>query len=121
MNNKKNPFAAIGQAARSARETQSETELSPEPLPQVQPESSPESQPQVQLEPPIDETVPQKTNSRRRQAGKRSDPNYRQTTIYINLELDKKMKAAFLEDDIADFSEWVEKRIEEWLEERSKR
>lgn len=123
MNNKKNPFAAIGQAARSARET--EPELSPEPLPQVQPESSssetqhqvqpellPEPQPQVQPE-------PQKPKGRQ---GKRSDPNYRQTTVYINKDKEKKLKAAFLEDGIEDFSEWLEDQINQWLkhcEERS--
>lgn len=41
-------------------------------------------------------------------------PDYRQTTIYINKQIEKKMKAAFLEDGIEDFSQWVEERIEEF-------
>ena len=50
--------------------------------------------------------------------GKRSHPDYRQTTIYINKQIEKKMKVAFLEDEVEDFSQWVEERIEEWLKGR---
>lgn len=28
------------------------------------------------------------------------------------------MKAAFLEDEVEDFSQWIEERIEEWLKGR---
>ncbi|MEH2004354.1 hypothetical protein [Nostoc sp.] len=47
-----------------------------------------------------------------------SHPDYRQTTIYINKQIEKKMKAAFLEDEVEDFSQWIEERIEEWLKGR---
>lgn len=50
--------------------------------------------------------------------GKRSHPDYRQTTIYINKQIEKRMKAAFLEDEVEDFSQWIEERIEEWLKGR---
>ncbi|MBG1258379.1 hypothetical protein [Nostoc commune] len=52
------------------------------------------------------------------QEGKRSHPDYRQTTIYINKQIEKRMKAAFLEDEVEDFSQWIEERIEEWLKGR---
>ncbi|MHC5762978.1 hypothetical protein [Nostoc sp.] len=93
MSDKKNPFAAIGDAARSAR--------SSEPQPQPQPDQP--------------ETSSKKNGKGQ---GKRSHPDYRQTTIYINKQLEKKMKAAFLEDGVEDFSQWIEERIEEWLEGR---
>ncbi|WDD36074.1 hypothetical protein PQG02_32250 (plasmid) [Nostoc sp. UHCC 0926] len=47
-----------------------------------------------------------------------SHPDYRQTTIYINKQIEKRMKAAFLEDEVEDFSQWIEERIEEWLKGR---
>lgn len=56
--------------------------------------------------------------SSKKKGGKRSHPDYRQTTIYINKQIEKKMKAAFLEDGVEDFSQWIEERIEEWLKGR---
>ncbi|MBC6434684.1 hypothetical protein FM036_31060 [Nostoc sp. HG1] len=66
-----------------------------------------------------DEPEPDQSKiSSKKKAGKRSHPDYRQTTIYINKQIEKKMKAAFLEDGVEDFSQWVEERIEEWLKGR---
>ena len=56
--------------------------------------------------------------SSKKKGGKRSHPDYRQTTIYINKQIEKRMKAAFLEDEVEDFSQWIEERIEEWLKGR---
>ncbi len=64
-------------------------------------------------------TQPEPEISSKKKGGKRSHPDYRQTTIYINKQLEKKMKAAFLEDGIEDFSQWIEEQIEEWLQERN--
>lgn len=113
MSNKKNPFAAIGDAARSARSSEPQPQLQPE----LQPETLPEPQPQVQLETQLDQTNTSSKKTSKGQ-GKRSHPDYRQTTIYINKQLEKKMKAAFLEDEVEDFSQWIEERIEEWLKDR---
>ncbi|MHC5722969.1 MAG: hypothetical protein ACYT04_24620 [Nostoc sp.] len=40
-------------------------------------------------------------------------PDYRQTTIYINKQIEKRMKVAFLEDEVEDFSQWIEEQIQE--------
>ncbi|MBG1271123.1 hypothetical protein [Nostoc sp. WHI] len=64
------------------------------------------------------ESQPDPEISSKKKGGKRSHPDYRQTTIYINKQIEKKMKAAFLEDGVEDFSQWIEERIEEWLEGR---
>ena len=65
-----------------------------------------------------DEPQPEPEISSKKKGGKRSHPDYRQTTIYINKRIEKQMKAAFLEDGVEDFSQWVEERIEEWLKGR---
>lgn len=65
-----------------------------------------------------DEPQPEPEISSKKKGGKRSHPDYRQTTIYINKRIEKRMKAAFLEDGVEDFSQWVEERIEEWLKGR---
>ena len=65
-----------------------------------------------------DEPQPEPEISSKKKGGKRSHPDYRQTTIYINKQIEKKMKAAFLEDGVEDFSQWIEERIKEWLEGR---
>jgi hypothetical protein len=93
MSNKKNPFAAIGDAARSASTPpQEQTEIQSTPTPEAQPQ-----------------TV-KKTSSK--SGGKRSDPNYRQTTIYIDKNLHRQFLRK-LEDSgfEGDFSDWVEKKM----------
>lgn len=65
-----------------------------------------------------DEPQPEPEISSKKKGGKRSHPDYRQTTIYINKQIEKKMKAAFLEDGVEDFSQWIEERIKEWLKGR---
>jgi hypothetical protein len=89
---KKNPFAAIGDAARS---------------PQQQPETepTPESQPQV-----IKKTS--------KGSGKRSDPSYRQTTIYIDKNLHRQFLRK-LEDSgfNGDFSDWIEMKMKAEVQE----
>jgi hypothetical protein len=65
-----------------------------------------------------DEPQPEPEISSKKKGGKRSHPDYRQTTIYINKQIEKRMKTAFLEDGVEDFSQWIEERIEEWLKGR---
>ena len=114
---KKNPFAAIGDAARSVSSSEL-TQLQPE----LQPEAPPELQPQLQPEPQLDQTnaVSKKTSSKGQ--GKRSHPNYRQTTIYIDKVLHRQLLRV-LEDSgfEGDFSEWVEQKMKGEIESQEKR
>ncbi|GBE95663.1 hypothetical protein [Nostoc cycadae] len=102
---KKNPFAAIGDAARSAN---------PTPQPQEQPqEVQPEPAPTVEPQP---KTVSK--GSAKVKSGKRSDPDYRQTTIYVHDKLHRKF-LRHLEDTNfdGDFSDWVETKMRELVRE----
>jgi hypothetical protein len=100
MSNKKNPFAAIGDAARSVSDTPQEQ------IQEVQPAPIVESQAQ---------TV-SKTNNKNK--GKRSNPDYRQTTIYVHEKLHRQF-LRYLEDSgfDGDFSDWVELKMRELVQE----
>lgn len=100
MSKKQNPFAAIGDAARSISDTPQEQTQEVQPTPTV------ESQPQ---------TV-SKANTKAK--GKRSDPEYRQTTIYVRDKLHR-LFLRYLEDSgfDGDFSDWVELKMRELVQE----
>ncbi|MBC1237583.1 hypothetical protein [Nostoc sp. 2RC] len=99
MSKKQNPFAAIGDAARSATTPQ-------EPTQEVQPAPIVEPQPK---------TV---SKASAKGKGKRSDPEYRQTTIYVRDKLHRQF-LRYLEDSgfDGDFSDWVELKMRELVQE----
>ncbi|OCQ92267.1 hypothetical protein BCD64_00180 [Nostoc sp. MBR 210] len=90
---KKNLFAAIGDAARSTATPQKQTK-------------------EIQQAP-----IVTKANTKAK-AGKRSDPDYRQTTIYVRDKLHRQF-LRHLEDSgfDGDFSDWVELKMREEIKE----
>jgi hypothetical protein len=65
---------------------------------------------------PTDETT---TKRRGRPSGKRSDPDYVQTTAYIRGETYKAVKIALIEEDEGrEYSELVEELLANWLKSR---
>jgi hypothetical protein len=50
-----------------------------------------------------------------RPTGKRSNPEYEQVTAYIKKETHRKVKMALLEQNGGDFSDLVEKLLEDWI------
>ncbi|NJR57242.1 MAG: hypothetical protein HC768_23600 [Acaryochloris sp. CRU_2_0] len=56
---------------------------------------------------------------RKRQQGKRSDPDYIQVGAYIKRSTDKSVKRLLIDEDDLDFSDLVEKLLKKWIEENS--
>ena len=52
--------------------------------------------------------------------GKRSHPDYEQISAYIRKETHRAVKLALLEDGGEDFSDLVEKQLQQWLKRRAK-
>jgi hypothetical protein len=70
----------------------------------------------VQKPSPSNETVPRR---RGRPSGKRSDPDFVQTTSYIRSDTYKAIKIALLEEDEGqEYSELVEELLSKWLKAR---
>ena len=99
---KKNPFAAIGDAARSVSDTRT-------PQEQIQ---------EVQAAPIVDSQPQTVSKANKKGKGKRSNADYRQTTIYIHDKLHRQF-LRHLEDSgfDGDFSDWVELKMKELVQE----
>jgi hypothetical protein len=55
--------------------------------------------------------------SKRKQSGKRSDPNYLQVGAYIRKSTDKAVKRLLIDEDNMDFSDLVQFLLEKWIQE----
>lgn len=55
--------------------------------------------------------------SKRKQTGKRSDPDYLQVGAYILKSTDKAVKRLLIDEDDMDFSDLVQSLLEKWVKE----
>jgi hypothetical protein len=58
--------------------------------------------------------------SKRKQTGKRSDPDYLQVGAYILKSTDKDVKRLLIDEDDIDFSDLVQSLLEKWVKEHPK-
>lgn len=65
-----------------------------------------------------DSTNEKATKTTKTKQGKRSDPNYVQTGIYIQKDLQNKVKKLLLDEPDLDFSDLVNHLLEEWADKR---
>jgi hypothetical protein len=87
--------------------------------PKPEPETIPE--PEAIPEPPIEltSTAPKPGRPKGAAGGKRSDPNYKQITAYISIDIHKQVKQLmFNDDDRRDFSELMQELLEDYIEAR---
>jgi hypothetical protein len=72
----------------------------------------PEPEPISEPEPTPEVTAKAEVISSKNREGKRSHPDYRQTTIYIRKELHRKLMRILEDSDYqGDFSQWVEEQM----------
>lgn len=64
------------------------------------------------------DNVTEETKSTKTKQGKRSDPNYVQTGIYVQKDLQNKVKKLLLDEPDLDFSDLVNNLLEEWADKR---
>lgn len=60
---------------------------------------------------------PTKTRAAQKRLAKRDDPDYKQALAYIRADTHKRIKVALAEDG-DEFSELIEKLLNEWLQKR---
>lgn len=65
-----------------------------------------------------DSTSEKETKTTKTKQGKRSDPSYIQTGIYIQKDLQNKVKKLLLDEPDLDFSDLVNNLLEEWTDKR---
>lgn len=65
-----------------------------------------------------DSTTEETKSNSKSKKGKRSDPNYIQTGIYIQKDLQNKVKKLLLDEPDLDFSDLVNNLLEEWADKR---
>jgi hypothetical protein len=81
----------------------------------------PEPEPEAIPAPPIEptSTAPKPGRPKGAAGGKRSDPNYKQITAYISIDVHKQVKQLmFNDDDRRDFSELMQELLEDYIEAR---